>query len=304
MPELSEKDYWVLWQQFYPEIGPQRFYQLLDMFGSAKNAWKAPLNSFQKLGWQAKTIEKLKLRNKSLVTVTNDWYNKNKINLITREESRYPSGLNFLAAPPPLLYTRGEFLKRDNWALAVVGSRKMTSYGKSVVEALVPELVSAGFTIVSGLALGVDTAAHWSALQVGGRTIAVLPCGIDQVYPPSNKKLARAIIKHGLVLTEFPVGTAPEKANFPLRNRIIAGLSLGVLVVEAAVGSGTFHTVSAALEQGKDVFAVPGSIFSPYSEGCAALIKKGAKPVTRAADILEELEVQRQRKFFNPSNYS
>ena len=103
MPELSEKDYWVLWQQFYPEIGPQRFYQLLDMFGSAKNAWKAPLNSFQKLGWQAKTIEKLKLRNKSLVTVTNDWYNKNKINLITREESRYPSGLNFLAAPPPLL---------------------------------------------------------------------------------------------------------------------------------------------------------------------------------------------------------
>ena len=298
MPGLSEKDYWVLWQQFYSEIGPQHFYQLINTFGSAKKAWEEPANSFQKLGWSSKALEKLKLRNKSPVTATLDWYNKNKINVITQEEKSYPSGLTSLTAPPPVLYTRGELRKRDNWALAVVGSRKMTSYGQSVVEALVPELVSAGLTIVSGLALGVDAAAHWIAIRSGGRTIAVLPCGIDQVYPSSNRKLDQAISKHGVVLTEFPMSTVPDKQNFPLRNRIIAGLSLGVLVIEAAVGSGTFHTVSAALEQGKDVFAVPGSIFSPYSEGCAALIKKGAKPVTRASDILEELEGRRQLELF------
>ncbi|MEX1061726.1 MAG: DNA-processing protein DprA [Patescibacteria group bacterium] len=289
MTGFSEKDYWILWQHFYADVGPKHFYQLLKSFGSAKKAWEAPVSSFRNLGWGTKTIEKLKNRDKVLVTDTIGWYNKNKINLITPEEDIYPSGLTSLSSPPPVLYARGELRKRDNLALAVVGSRKMTNYGKSVVQALVPELVSAGLTIVSGLAVGVDTEAHWSAIQSGGRTIAVLPCGIDQVYPPQNRRLGQVISKHGVVLTEFPLGTSPDKGNFPLRNRIIAGLSLGVLVIEAAVGSGTFHTVSAALEQGKDVFAVPGSIFSPYSEGCAALIKRGAKPVTRVSDILEEI---------------
>ena len=174
----------------------------------------------------------------------------------------------------------------------------MTSYGESVVEAFVPDLVSAGLTIVSGLALGVDTTAHWIILQSGGRTIAVLTCGIDQIYPPSNRQLADEIINQGSLLSEFPVGTPPERENFPVRNRIISWLSLGVLVIEAAVGSGTFHTVEAALEQGKDVFAVPGSIFSPYSAGCTDLIDRGAKLVTCAADILEVLDERRQTQGF------
>lgn len=290
MTRLSEKDYWILWNQFYDVIGPVHFDQLLKIFGSAKKAWEAPANAFPNLGWGQKEIEKLKLRNNSLVTTNNILDNKEKYNVITRKEIRYPSGLTSISAPPPVIYTRGELRKRDQLSLAVVGSRKMTNYGRQVVEALVPEFVQAGLTIVSGLALGVDTVAHRSALDAGGRTIAVLPCGIDQVYPLSNISLAKDIIKHGVLLTKFPVGTPPNRENFPIRNRIIAGLSLGVLVIEAAEGSGTFHTVAAALEQGKDVFAVPGSIFSPYSAGVAKLIERGAKPVTSASDILEDLK--------------
>jgi len=290
---MGEKDYWILWNQLYEHIGPTRFDQLLRVFGSAERAWKAPVEDFFRLGWDQKALESLQERDKLMVRPILDSVIRHNSALITKVDSDYPKILLQISDPPPLLYLKGRVLPQDQLALAVVGSRKMTNYGREVVEALVPELAQAGLTIVSGLALGIDAVAHQAALSVGGRTIAVLACGIDQIYPPSNTSIAEEIIRsgRGAILTEFPPGTPTYPANFPIRNRIISGLSLGVLVVEAAEGSGTFHTVQAALEQGREVFAVPGSIFSPYSAGTAKLIEKGAKPVTRAADILEELQV-------------
>ncbi|GMR18906.1 MAG: DNA-processing protein DprA [Patescibacteria group bacterium] len=288
-----EKEFWLLWNQLYEHIGPTHFDQLLRAFGSAEKAWKVPAKEFEKLGWRPKALEALKNRNNPTVTPTLGNTSRGTYDVIASFEEAYPQSLLQISSPPPILYVRGELIPRDRLALAVVGSRKMTRYGREVVEALVPELAAAGLTIVSGLALGVDTIAHRTALQGGGRTIAVLPCGIDQVYPPSNVSLAEQIIRsgRGALVTEFPSGTPAYQSNFPIRNRIISGLALGTLVIEAARGSGTFHTVSAALEQGRDVFAVPGSIFSPYSAGTARLIERGAKPVTRASDILEELEI-------------
>ncbi|NIT04464.1 DNA-protecting protein DprA [Candidatus Saccharibacteria bacterium] len=291
--ELTEKDYWFLWNQLYEAIGPTHFDQLLRAFGSAEKAWEASAGEFKRLGWGPKALEKLENRENLTVTAIKDISSIYSCGLITRSDTGYPENLLQINSPPPILYSRGELLPRDRVALAVVGSRKMTSYGHQVVDALVPELATAGLTIVSGLALGVDTAAHKAALLAGGRTIAVLLCGINTIYPPSNQQLANEIVKSGkgVLVTEFPPDTPAYQSNFPFRNRIISGLSLAVLVVEAAEGSGTFHTVSAALEQGKDVFAVPGSIFSPFSAGTAKLIERGAKPATRALDILEELEV-------------
>lgn len=291
---MSEKDYWVLWNQLYEHIGPTRFDQLLRAFGSAEKAWKAPSADFSRLGWDQKALQSLQERDKIVVKAILDKVNKHNSHLITKNDPDYPEILLQISDPPPLLYLKGKIFSQDRLALAVVGSRKMTNYGREVAEALVPELATAGLTIVSGLALGIDAVAHRAALSVGGRTLAVLACGIDQIYPPSNTSLAEEIIRKdkGAILTEFPPETPTYPANFPIRNRIISGLSLGVLVIEAAEGSGTFHTVEAALEQGREVFAVPGSIFSPYSAGTAKLIERGAKPVTRAADILEELQVE------------
>lgn len=288
-----EKSYWLLWNQLYEQIGPTRFDQLLRAFGSAEKAWKAPSEEFSRLGWEQKALEALQEREKIVVEPILDVVARHNSYLITKKDADYPAVLLQISDPPPLLYLKGRILPQDRLALAVVGSRKMTNYGREVTEALVPELAAAGLTIVSGLALGVDAVAHRAALSVGGRTLAVLACGIDQIYPPSNTALAEEIIGSGkgAIITEFPPGTPTYPANFPIRNRIISGLSLGVLVIEAAEGSGTFHTVQAALEQGREVFAVPGSIFSPYSAGTARLIERGAKPVTRAADLLEELEV-------------
>jgi DNA processing protein len=294
----AEKSAWILWNQFYAQIGPIRFEQILKAFGSAEKAWKAPIAEFSRLGWGPKELELLKERENIATKPILDIVIKSGAVVITREEENYPENLLQISAPPPLLYVRGELLPQDNLSLAVVGSRRATNYGREVVRALVPELASAGLTIVSGLALGIDAEAHRSALSVGGRTVAVLACGIDQIYPPSNTAIAQEMIASGkgAIITEFPPEKPISPANFPIRNRVISGLSLGTLVIEAAEGSGTFHTVASALDQGRDVFAVPGSIFSPYSAGTAKLIEKGAKPVTRAKDILEELQVGDQIK--------
>jgi len=292
----EEKSYWILWNQFYAQIGPIRFDQLLKAFGSAEKAWKAPAGQFSRLGWGPRELELLKDRENLVVGPILDAVVRYDANVITREEEGYPANLLQIPAPPPLIYVRGELLSQDRLSLAVVGSRRATNYGKEVVRALVPDLAASGLTIVSGLALGIDAEAHRAALQAGGRTIAVLACGIDQVYPPSNVSIAQEMLKSGkgAIITEFPPETPTYPANFPIRNRIISGISLGTLVIEAAEGSGTFHTVASALDQGREVFAVPGSIFSPYSAGTAKLIEKGAKPVTRAEDILEELQVEDQ----------
>lgn len=290
----EERNYWLLWNQLYSQIGPTRFAQILRAFGSAKKAWNLPAREFLHLGWDQAALAILAQRDNFSPEPILKRLKEIEAEVLSSEDKGYPEPLKLISDPPPLLYLRGALLPKDRLALAVVGTRKMTNYGREVAEALVPELASSGLTIVSGLALGIDAVAHKAALAVGGRTVAVLACGIDQIYPPSNIGIAKKILEQnlGAIITEFPPGTPTFPSNFPVRNRVISGLALGTLVVEAAEGSGTFHTVSSALEQGREVFAVPGSIFSPYSAGTARLIEQGAKPVTRASDILEELEVE------------
>ncbi len=215
-----------------------------------------------------------------------------KVKIIKIGDKVYPKLLKEIPNPPQKLWIKGEILPQDSNAIAVVGARKVTSYGRQVTESLVPGLTAAGLTIVSGMARGVDSIAHSTALAAGGRTIAVLGSGVDVVYPSENKTLYQKIIQNGAVISEFEPGTPPLRENFPVRNRIIAGLSLGVLVTEAAEKSGSLITAGFAGDFGREVFAVPGPVYSAMTEGTANLIKDGAKLVYRAQDILEELNLE------------
>lgn len=214
----------------------------------------------------------------------------------TMADERYPLLLSQIPDPPPILYVKGELLPSDDKALAIIGTRKATTYGKAVTERISIALANSGVTIVSGLAHGIDTAAHKFALKSGGRTLAVLGNGIDHVYPRENKKLAEEIVKYeqGAIITEYPLGTPPNAKHFPARNRIISGLSIGVLVVEAPEGSGALLTANSAADQGREVFAIPGNISSPNSRGTNRLIQDGAKLVMYPHDILDELAIQHQ----------
>ena len=220
------------------------------------------------------------------------------VSLLTFCNQGYPKNLLQIYDPPPLLYVRGELDAGDSLMVAMVGSRKGSPYGRAVTKKISRELASSGVTVVSGMARGIDTCAHLGALEAGGKTIAVFGCGIDIVYPPENKKLFFDIIDHGAVISEFPLSTPPEGKNFPKRNRIISGLSLGVVIVEATDDSGSLITASHALEQGREVFAVPGNIGMATSKGTNALIKQGAKLVEGAQDILTEILPQYEGKTY------
>ena len=209
--------------------------------------------------------------------------------LITLSEPTYPDQLRWLPDPPPALYVRGELRPQDKMAIAVVGSRRPSRYGRMMAERFGAELAERGFTVVSGMARGVDGLAHQGALKAGGRTIAVLGCGVNRVYPAEHRRLYEEICSRGSVLSEFGFDTKPDRWNFPRRNRIISGLTLGVLVVEASERSGSLHTAHHAIEQGREVFAVPGRIDVESSRGTHRLIQGGAKLVTGVADILNEL---------------
>lgn len=212
------------------------------------------------------------------------------IKIIPFTSEDYPKRLRELPYSPPLLYVRGK-LRDEGYSIAIVGSRRASHYGKAVAERFSREFARLGMTVVSGLARGIDTYAHRGAVEEGGRTIAVLGCGIDRVYPSENVNLLKEIIKNGACITEFPIGMLPYAGNFPRRNRIISGLSDAVVVVEATMRSGTFSTVEWALEQGKDVFAVPGNITEETSKGTNKLIMDGARPVTCAQDIIDGLKI-------------
>ena len=214
---------------------------------------------------------------------------EHKVRVVTVADPAYPEALRQMDDTPILLYMKGTLADQDRLALAVVGSRAMSDYGRRVTERICMELASLGITVVSGLARGIDTASHRAALSGGGRTIAVLGTGIDRPYPPENRQLMEDVQGSGCVISEFPMGTPPNKENFPRRNRLISGLSSGVLVVEAAAGSGALITAHYALEQNKEVFAVPGNVTARNSSGTNMLIKKGAKLVEGVRDILEEL---------------
>jgi DNA processing protein len=218
------------------------------------------------------------------------------VGVIVWGDPDYPVRLQEIASAPPVLYVRGTLEREDEAAIAIVGARYATAYGEDIARELAAALASRGLTIVSGLARGIDAAAHRGAIAGGGRTLAVLGSGLDQIYPPEHAGLADEVAAHGAVLSEFPLGTPPLRLHFPRRNRIISGLSLGVIVVEAGVGSGALITAHHALEQGRDVFAVPGRVHARYSEGCNRLIKAGAKLVESWEDVLSELVPQlRQR---------
>jgi len=220
------------------------------------------------------------------------------VRLVSFEDEEYPVSLREIPDPPPVLFVRGWIRPEDERAVAVIGSRKASAYGVSVCGRLVRALVDHGFSIVSGMAKGVDASAHWAALEDDGRTLAVLGTGVDVVYPKANKKLFEKILDRGALLSEFLPGTEPFAKNFPRRNRIISGMALGVVVVEAAERSGTMITVRTALEQGREVFAVPGDVRSPVSRGTHRLIKEGAKLVEGIEDILEEFPFQGKGGFF------
>jgi DNA processing protein len=211
-----------------------------------------------------------------------------RLTVLTIADPRYPQSLRWIPDPPLVLYTRGTLQQEDSLAVAVVGSRKPSNYGKLMAHRWSTELVQHGFTVVSGLARGIDSLAHQGALQAGGRTVAVLGSGINVIYPPENRRLCDTISDIGAVLSEFPLDTKPDRWNFPRRNRIISGLALGTLVVEAAANSGALHTARHALEQGREVFAMPGRIDVPNSRGTHSLIKQGAKLVERIDDLLAE----------------
>ena len=211
--------------------------------------------------------------------------------IVTRDDDCYPPLLREIDDPPALLYVRGELTARDELSVALVGSRKRTSYGEMVTQRLSGELVRRGFTVVSGLALGIDTDAHEATLDAGGRTIGVLACGVDVNYPASNANLRERMAESGAVISEFALGTEPRKNTFPQRNRIISGISLGTVVVEAPGKSGALITARLAGEQGREVFAVPGNVTSPVSRGCHQLLRDGAMLVETAQDVVEGLGI-------------
>lgn len=273
-------------------IGPARLDRLIERSGSIAAAWHASAGELAALGLDAKLITAL-LETRRLLDLDAELARAQRggITLIDRENPAYPAALRHIPLPPPLLYVRGALTDVDAWSVAIVGTRQPTTYGREATRRITAELTAAGITIVSGLALGIDTVAHTAALDAGGRTLAVLPCGADMVYPERSIALAERIAAHGALISEFPLGTRPTPQLFPVRNRLISGLARGVLVVEAGAKSDALITVDYALEQGRDVFAVPGSIFSPRSEGVNRLIRDGAGLVTCAGDILEALNL-------------
>ena len=288
---MSELRFWVGFS-LIPGIGPVRIQRLLDYFGDLALAWLADRRELARAGLDAKTVETVAARRREIdLDGAMAKIERLGLRVLTLADPAYPEPLRHIYGPPPLLYLRGELAAADQWAVAVVGTRRATSYGREVAERLAGELARAGVTIVSGLAKGIDSQAHRGALAAGGRTIAVLGSGPDVVYPAENAALARRIVEQGALVTEHPPGTPPDAANFPARNRIISGLSRGVLVVEAGETSGALITADFALDQGRDVFAVPGNIFWPTSVGTHKLIQQGAKLVRIVDDILQELHL-------------
>jgi len=288
---VSDVKYWVGFN-IVPGIGPARFQALLDHFGNLEAAWQAPAYELKRAGLDRRSIENL-LETRRRLSLDDEMARIERagVQVLTWEDNAYPSPLRHIHSPPPVLYVKGELRPEDEWAVAVVGTRRATVYGREATRALVGDLARNGVTIISGLARGIDAQAHQAALQAGGRTIAVCGSGVDIIYPPEHKKLAQAIVENGALVSEYALGTPPEGSNFPPRNRIISGLSLGVIIVEAGVTSGALITADYAAEQGREVFAVPGNIFQRGSQGTNKLIQQGAKLVLSVEDVLEELNL-------------
>jgi len=278
-----------------PGVGAQRLRNLVGHFGSAEAVLAAGAAELRKV---ANIDEKMaqSIRNQVEPDFAKEQIRsaeKQKVRIVSYWNPEYPNLLKTIHDPPVLLFVKGTLPESDSIGVAVVGTRTPSMYGRTVAERFAAELSDYGITVVSGLARGVDTAAHRGAVKAGGKTVAVLGSGVDVVYPPENKKLYDDIVENGAVISEFVMGTLPESMHFPRRNRIISGLSRGTLVVEAGDKSGALITAYIALDQGRDVFAVPGNITSPKSKGTNRLIREGAKPVDCIEDILVEIPEKR-----------
>lgn len=273
-------------------IGSIRLKKLLDYFDKPEDILNAPqekLIAVSGIGQEiANQIHSLK---KEDIDREFNLASKYNLKIITMEDEEYPENLKQIPDPPIVLYLKGEFKDEDRFSIAIVGSRRASFYGLSCAERFASDLSHQGLTIVSGMARGIDTCAHRGALKVGGRTIAVMGSGFKHIYPPENKELIQEISQEGVVISEFSIDTKPLRQNFPRRNRVISGMSLGLLVIEAARNSGALITTDFALEQGREVFALPGKVDSCTSFGTNELIKQGAKLVSCVDDILQELNL-------------
>lgn len=289
---MHESAFWVGFSRI-PSIGRARIERLETYFGTLETAWSADLALLRAAGLDEKTASTV-ITSRPSINLEREWERLERLGIVplTWHDPRYPARLKETYDKPPVLYLKGEMTEADDWSIAVVGTRKATTYGRQAAEQIVSGLVANRITIVSGLARGIDTIAHTAALREGGRTIAVLPCPVDQVYPPQNKRLAEQIAENGALLSDYPLDARMSRESFWRRNRIVAGMTLGTLVVEAGEESGALITARQALEENREVFAVPGGIFSPYSRGANLLIaRSGAKLVTTAEDILSELHL-------------
>lgn len=287
-----ERTYWIAFARVRG-IGRVRFQQLEEHFPSMADAWMASAGELKAAGLDDGAV-------RAIVQTRPDVEPEEEVRRLEREgvraitwhDDEYPKQLREVYDRPPVLFVRGEILPSDEWAVAVVGTRRVSVYGRQAAEEMARGLAANRVTVVSGLARGVDAVAHRAALEAGGRTIAVLACGLDLVYPPEHKKLAAEIAERGALVTEYALGVEPRGDFFPRRNRILSGISLGVLVVEGDIKSGALITARMALEQNREVFAIPGSMYSPNSRGPNKLIQDGeAKLTLDVQDVLSELNL-------------
>lgn len=290
---LDELAYWIAFSRVLG-IGPVRFKKLLDFFrDDVAAAWKASSGALRAAGLGPRTIEDFLVQRASIVPQKElERLERKKVRILTWQDDGYPPLLRKIDYAPPVLYVWGTLTDDDRrYTMGIVGTRKMSEYGRRATEHFASELARGKMTIVSGLALGVDTTAHNAALKAGGRTIAVVACGLDRIYPEENVPLAERIAESGAVISAYPLEVNARAGNFSARNAIISGLSLGVIVTEAPARSGALNTASRAAEQGREVFSVPTSIFSPGGSGVNKLIQDGAQPVTSVNDVIERLNL-------------
>lgn len=289
---MSDLPYWIAFSRI-PSVGRARIERLERFFPSLAEAWRAGASELRAAGLDDKTVEAI-VTARPAIAPERELERLERLNItaLTWHDPRYPARLKESYDRPPVLYVRGQLTEADEWAIAVVGTRRATAYGRQATEHLVEGLIAYRITVVSGLARGIDTIAHQAALRAGGRTIAVLPCPVNQVYPAHNARLAEQIVAQGALLSDYPLDTRMTRENFWRRNRIIAGMTLGTVVTEADEDSGALITAQLALDENREVFAVPGSIFAPYSRGTNGLIaRSAARLVTRAEDIVSELHL-------------
>jgi DNA processing protein len=290
---MDDKKFWIGFN-LIKGIGAVRMQGLVAYFGDLESAWRASKADLAEAGLGLKVIERV-LQARENVDLDKVWekIEKQGIKILTWQDEVYPLRLKEINQPPPVLYIRGEYLPDDLFAVAVVGTRRVTPYGRQITEELSSFLAANGMTVISGLARGVDSVAHKSALKAGGRTIGILGSGVDRIYPPEHRGLAEQMMESGAIISDYAPGTPPDASNFPPRNRIISGLSLAVVVIEAGETSGALITAEFAAEQGREVFAVPGSILAPQSKGTNKLIQSGALPLLSVNDLMQALDITR-----------